>query len=84
MSLSTLPTTSPTTLFETLVVDQEFVTLDLALWRRFRTEAAGRVERHIGLNPHVCDHIFLPVGTILTIELPRASPAAIPVISLWA
>lgn len=70
---------------ETVTVDQEFVTVDLILWRRFRSEAAGRVERTFDLNRGLAAFVFLPVGTVVTIEIPDAGPPSPrPVVSLWS
>lgn len=68
---------------ETLTVDQDYTPLDLLLWRRFRSEELGRVERTIELNRHICDHVYLPVGTVVTIEIPDPKPIKRPVVNLW-
>lgn len=69
---------------EVLTVEQDFTTLDLLVWRRFPGEATGRIERIMDRNPHVCDFVYLPIGTLVTVELP--DPRAItrlPKVQLW-
>lgn len=69
---------------ETLTVEAEFTTLDLLLWRRFRSEVSGRVERTIALNPGICREVYLPVGTIVRVDIP-VQPVTItrPTVRLW-
>lgn len=69
---------------ETITVATDFTPLDLLLWRRFRSEAPGRVERTIELNRHICDFIFLPIGTVVTVELPEPRTVSLPKVQLWS
>lgn len=70
---------------ETLEVTQEFMTLDLLLWRRFGTEVAGRVEHTLEANRNLArGGPILPVGTQVEVELPSAlAPAPVKVLRLW-
>lgn len=71
---------------ETLEVNQDFMTLDLLLWRRFGIEQAGRVENTLELNQDLArGGPFLPVGTRVEVELPELvdSAAPIKVLRLW-
>lgn len=63
--------------FETLPVEHEFTTLDLLLWRRFQSEAEGRVERVMNLNPHLGDHAYLPIGTRVRVPVEDPKPIAV-------
>jgi len=62
-------------------VDTEFTTLDLLLYRRFRREILGFVEKTLDLNPGLADlGPFLPMGTEVKIEVPvpvKARPVRI-------
>jgi phage tail protein X len=70
---------------EILTVTTQFTPLDLLLWRRFRSEATGRVERTIALNPGVCESVFLPIGSQVTVEIPDPTAAPVlPVVPLWS
>lgn len=70
---------------EVLTVSEDYLPLDLLLWRRFRSEAVGRVERTIGLNRGICEHVFLPVGSQVIVEIPDAAvrAPAVRVSRLW-
>jgi phage tail protein X len=71
---------------DTLEVNQDHMSLDLVLWRRFGVELPGRVERSLELNQDLARlGPYLPVGTRVEIELPapidKASP--VKVLRLW-
>lgn len=53
---------------EALVVQQEFTTIDLLLWRRFGIQVDGMVEKVLAANPGAADTIFLPVGTRIMVD----------------
>lgn len=67
---------------EEFVVQGEGITVDLIIWRRYRTAAPRMTEITMDLNPHVAllhaESPFLPVGTRLRIpvdlELLRGRP----------
>ena len=64
--------------FEVLTVPQEQMTLDLLLWRRFKQETPGLVEKVYELNPGIASlGMFLPVGTKVTVEIPEQKTAAV-------
>lgn len=70
---------------ETLVVKHDATTLDLLLWRRFKREYPGMVERTLDINPGLSVNAILAIGREVIVELPTADPAVktLPVISLW-
>lgn len=64
---------------ETLTVMREQTPLDLLLWRRFRREVPGLVERTLALNPGLAGAgVMLPIGAKVVVDLPQAQPAAAP------
>ncbi|HWW46532.1 MAG TPA: tail protein X [Xanthobacteraceae bacterium] len=70
---------------ETLTVENDDVTLDLLLWRRYRHVPDGFVESVLSTNPGLADlGPVLPVGTVVVVELPqRPAHATASEISLW-
>ncbi len=71
---------------ETLEVNQEHMTLDLLLWRRFGLELPHKVEDTLELNRDLARiGPYLPVGTLVEIELPAPAdkPAPVKVLRLW-
>lgn len=71
---------------ETVVVKDDAMTLDLLVWRRFKHQKPGLVERTLSLNPGLADMgVHIPVGTkvILPVEAPGTAPAQRPVVRLW-
>jgi phage tail protein X len=73
--------------FELIPVTQEHVPLDLILWRRFKREVPGLVEKTLELNQNLADGpVYLPVGTLVKVELPAPAPrgrSAVRVIALY-
>ena len=75
-----------TTTYETYVVADDELPLDLLVWRRFRKRTPGLVERILKLNHDLADlGQFLPVGTtvVIPIDAPDNSPARKPAVRLW-
>ena len=72
---------------ETLTVLTEQCPLDLLLWRRFKRDIPGLVEKTYALNPDlVFDNEFLKLGRKVIVPTPEPEPkgrAAAPVISLY-
>ncbi|MCT8999226.1 tail protein X [Chelativorans intermedius] len=71
---------------ETITVQDDQMTLDLLLWRRFRRQIPGIVERTLKMNPGLADlGIFLPLGTkvIVPIDQPDSEPKERPTVRLW-
>lgn len=64
---------------ETLIVEQGFTTLDLLLFRRFRREIPGLVEKTLNQNQGIAGAgAFLPVGTEVIVEIPAPSSRPAP------
>lgn len=71
---------------ETIIVKGDDTTLDLLLWRRFRSYRPGLVERVLDANPGLADlGPILPVGTAVAVPLdaPELHPPKRPVVRLW-
>ena len=70
---------------EVLRVEQEFVTLDLLLFRRFAAEYPGFVEATFDANQGAADGgVFLPVGTRVAVTVPSpADPQSVRVVRLF-
>ena len=70
---------------EILTVQADFTALDALLFRRYRREVPGLVERTYDLNPGLADFgPWLPVGAKIIVEPPEPTPArARPVVSLY-
>lgn len=72
---------------EIIKVISEYTTLDLLLWRRFKRDVPGLVEKTLAANPGLARlGPFLPVGTSLTVEAPppiTAPAKSVPVIQLY-
>jgi phage tail protein X len=72
---------------ENLKVAAERTPLDLLLWRHYKREVPGLVERALARNPGLARlGAFLPVGATIAVEAP--APAlkgrqAAPVVSLY-
>lgn len=71
---------------ETLTVTQDFTTIDLLLWRRFKTEFPGLVEDTIDRNRELCEAgPFLPLGTRVAVKVPDPNPRqTVRVTRLWS
>jgi len=58
---------------ELIVVAGEGITADLLLWRRYRIQSPGIVERMLDDNPHLAkihrETPFIPVGTPVLIPI---------------
>lgn len=61
--------------FEYVIVETDYVTADLLIWRRYKMRAIGLVEALLDLNPHLAKHHrngpFIPVGTQVRIPIDR-------------
>jgi phage tail protein X len=71
---------------EILTVTDEWTTLDLLLFRRFREEVSGRVEAALDGNPGTsAAGVILPLGTEVMIDVPVPVKGPIPAraIRLW-
>ena len=71
---------------EILTVVDEWTTLDLLLFRRFREEVPGRVEAALDGNPGLSAAcVFLPLGAQVTIDVPVPvkGPTPARAIRLW-
>jgi phage tail protein X len=74
-----------------ITVEGDFVTVDLLVWRRYKTPALGVVERMLEDNPHLAKlhklSPFLPVGTQVRIpidlEILKGRPKPQKVITLY-
>ena len=63
---------------EILTVHQDQMTLDLLLWRRFKQEVPGLVEKVYEMNQGLAGKgPFLPVGTKVLVEIPEEKAAAV-------
>jgi len=71
---------------EVLTVTDEWTTLDLLLFRRFREEVPGRVEAALDGNPGVAaGGLVLPLGTrvVIDVPVPVKGPTPARAIRLW-
>lgn len=71
---------------EVLTVTDEWTTLDLLLFRRFREEVPGRVESALDSNPGLsASGVILPLGTQVVVDLPvpMKGPTPARTIRLW-
>lgn len=71
---------------EVITVEGEGITLALLVWRRFKKQATGYVERVLSINPGLADlGIFIPVGTkvIFPIDAPENKTRERNVVQLW-
>lgn len=70
---------------ETVKVEREGLTLSRIIWRRFKRQVPGLVERVLDINPGLSAlGPILPVGTVIKIPIPnvRQNPDVTPV-RLW-
>jgi phage tail protein X len=70
---------------ETVKVEREGLTLSRIIWRRFKRQVPGLVERVLDVNPGLSAlGPTLPVGTVIEIPIPnvRQNPDVTPV-RLW-
>jgi len=81
----------PITGFELYQVSSDYVTVDLIVWKRYRTRAPGIVELMMDANPQI-SHVhrttpFLPVGTFVRVPIDPSlvigRPQSLPQDSLW-
>ena len=71
---------------ETVVVKGEAITLSLLVWRRFKKQSTGFVERVLDMNPSLADlGPIIPVGTsiIFPIEAPELKNKERKIVHLW-
>jgi phage tail protein X len=59
--------------YDLVTVGSDYISADLIVWRRYRNEAPGMLERMLDDNPHLAKahrySPFLPVGTQLRIPI---------------
>lgn len=69
---------------ETYVVDGD-VMLDNLIWRRYRRQTPGLVERALDLNPGLAAlGPYIPHGTVIRLPVePAPSTRFVPVVKLW-
>ena len=73
------------------MVQSEFVTADLIVWKRYRRRATGIVELMLDANPQLSHghrkSPFIPVGTFIRVpidpSLIMGRPQILPTDSLW-
>jgi phage tail protein X len=71
---------------EILIVTDEWTTLELLLFRRFREEVPGRVEAALDGNPGIsAAGVILPLGTEVVVDMPVPvkGPTPARAIRLW-
>ncbi|MBX8785235.1 tail protein X (plasmid) [Pseudochrobactrum algeriensis] len=71
---------------ETVVVKGEAITLSLLVWRRFKRQSMGFVERVLDMNPGLADiGPIIPVGTSIRfpIDAPELKNKERNVVHLW-
>lgn len=71
---------------ESIKVVGDNVTVDLLIWRRFKTRTPKLVERTLELNPGLADAgFFIPPGTVVLIPIdpPSKSPVQRKPVRLW-
>lgn len=57
---------------ETIKVEREGLTLSRIIWRRFKKQVPGLVERVLDINPGLSAlGPILPVGTVIKIPIPN-------------
>lgn len=77
--------------YDLVTVQSDFITIDVIVWRRYRTIAKTIVELTLDVNPHLAilhrKSPFLPIGVQLRIpidpEIMRGAPKARNVIMLF-
>lgn len=75
--MSTTPTTT-----ETVAI--EFLTLSQLIWRKFKRQPAGYIERVLDLNQGISTSVYLPVGTVVILPLDLPTDFEEPeVVRLW-
>ena len=70
---------------ESVVVEGEFITVSLIVWRRFKCPMPGLVEQILDINPGLAElGAVLPVGTSFDMPVPTPrEPAILDPITLW-
>lgn len=71
---------------ETIVVKGEAITLSLLVWRRFKRQSTGFVERVLDLNPGLADlGPIIPVGTSIRfpVDAPELQKKERNIVHLW-
>ena len=72
---------------DTLVVETDFTTLDLLLWRHYKREVSGLFEDTLRRNQNLARlGVFLPIGTKVKVNAPAPEPrgrAAVKVVTLY-
>lgn len=77
--------------YDLVTVESDFITVDLIIWKRYRTLAFGMVERMLDDNPHLArlhrTSPFLPVGTQVRVpidpDILRGTPQPTTQIRWW-
>jgi phage tail protein X len=68
----------------TEVVQIEGLRLSQVIWRRFKRQPVGYIERVLGINPGISANIDIPVGTRVKLPLDLPTEALEPdVVRLW-
>lgn len=72
----------------TVIVDTvmiEGLTLANVIWRKYRRQPAGFIEKVLDLNPGLCSSIEIPVGTVIKFPIEEIAKAAAKrdVVRLW-
>lgn len=71
---------------ETVEIKIEGITLSNAIWRKYRRQPLGFIEKVLALNPGLSANVFIPVGTKIKLPVEDAvnTAAATPnVVRLW-
>lgn len=70
---------------EAYVVEGDNIVIDNILWRRFRRQTPGLVEKTLDLNPGLAGMgAFIPHGTLVLLPIEAPSKTrVVPVIKLW-
>ena len=63
----------------------EGFTLSQLVWKKFRAQPIGFIEKVFALNPGLADNEFVPVGTEISFPLDEvgSKPADTKVVRLW-
>jgi phage tail protein X len=70
--------------YERVVVEGEGITLSLLIWRRFREQKSGMVERILDRQGELSASVILPVGAVVEIPIdPPATRTTRKLITLW-
>lgn len=71
---------------EIVEIKIEGITLSNAIWRKYRRQPAGFIEKVLALNPGLSERIFIPVGTKIKFPVEDVVNTAVAtpnVVRLW-